>query len=80
MYIKSEKKVYQNQNIYDRSMSFKVLFWKPPHILNDAIINKQSSINLIWLVYAIVLQFYEKSQWWGLNVMWGGCASILSSC
>ena len=30
--------------------------------INDAIINKQSSINLIYLVYAIVSQFYEKSQ------------------
>ena len=28
----------------------------------------------------IVSQFYEKSMWCGLNVMWGGCASISSAC
>ena len=30
--------------MYNRSVSFKVLFSKPPHIIKDAIIDKQSSI------------------------------------
>ena len=34
------------RNMYNRSISFKVLFWKQPHIyVNDVIIDKQSSIN-----------------------------------
>ena len=34
----------------------------------------------ILLVYAIVSQFYEKSMWCSLNVMWGSCASFSSAC
>ena len=29
---------------------------------------------------AIVSQLYEKSMWYGENVMWGGCTSISSAC
>ena len=30
------------QNMYNRSISFKVLFWKPPYMyINDAIIDKK---------------------------------------
>ena len=32
------------------------------------------------MVYARVSQFYVKSMWCSLNVIWGGCASISSAC
>ena len=32
------------------------------------------------LIYATVSQFYEKSKWCSINVMWVGCASISSAC
>ena len=36
-------------------------------------------VDIIGLVYAIVYQFYKKSMWCSINVMWGGCASISSA-
>ena len=33
-----------------------------------------------WSIYAIMSQFYDKSMWCGINVMWIGCASIWSKC
>ena len=31
LFLSSQKNLYNIQNIYNRSISFKVLFWKPPH-------------------------------------------------
>ena len=63
-------KGYLNQNMYNRNISFKVLFWKPSHIcINDAIIEN----NLQPIKYYGILRRYVWSMPHCCNFMTNLC-------
>ena len=42
---KKSNRSNSKQNMYNRSISFRVLFWKPPHIWMTPLLDNQCSIN-----------------------------------
>ena len=59
--------------MFNRSISVKVLFLKATLYINDAIIDKQSSINQILIPYldiivlCLIVTIHDKSMWCGIN-------------
>ena len=71
----------ERQNMYNRSMSFKVLF--ESHLIYKWRYYRQSNFNQlnIMVPYVDIIGLcHSVAILWDVNGMWGSCASISSAC